>query len=212
MSGGGVVRFPDFKYFNSNFDSKAFSYRSIFISRAFTRSEWSSRLVYALIVSLVVVSGWDSMAATRFWRSAMTLSLASSVGSRLFRYCYIAYSLMDSFPNCLVCMVCCWEIRAYFSSCFCYCVFNSSYTVLYVSVICFVNSARSEDFVALSYSNTINLSSIAELLLSMHSVSSVTSLRIPDTSTLVLDAAFLSAVIMSRLSLIPLCISAQYLP
>jgi hypothetical protein len=46
----------------------------------------------------------------------------------------------------------------------------------------------------------------------MHSVSSVTSLRMPDTSTLVLDAAFLSAVIMSRLSLIPLCISAQYLP
>jgi hypothetical protein len=109
-------------------------------------------------------------------------------------------------------MVCCWEIRAYFSSCICFCVFTSSYTVLYVSVICFVNSTRAEDFVALSYSNTINLSSIAELLLSMHSVSSVTSLRMSDTSTLVLDAAFLSAVIMSRLSLIPLCISAQYLP
>jgi hypothetical protein len=100
VSGGGVVRFPDCKYFNSNFASKAFSYCSVFISRAFTRSEWSSRFVFALIVSLVVVSGWDSMASTRFWRSAMTLSLASSVGSRFFRYCYIAYSLMDSFPNC----------------------------------------------------------------------------------------------------------------
>ena len=101
---------------------------------------------------------------------------------------------------------------AYFSSCFSFCVFISSYTVLYVSVICFVNSARLEDLSALSFSNTINRSSIAVLLLSMHSVSSVTSLRIPDTSTLVLDAAFLSAVIMSLLSLIPLCISAQYLP
>ena len=101
---------------------------------------------------------------------------------------------------------------AYFSSCFSFCVFISSYTVLYVSVICFVNSARLEDFSALSYSNTINRSSIAVLLFSMHSVISVTSLRIPATSTLVLDAAFLSAVIMSLLSLIPLCISAQYLP
>ena len=51
---------------------------------------------------------------------------------------------MDSFPNCLVCMVCCWEIRAYFSSCFCFCVFTSSYTVLYASVIDLVNSARVE--------------------------------------------------------------------
>ena len=75
-----------------------------------------------------------------------------------------------------------------------------------------VNSARVEDLVALSCSSTMNRSSIAVLLLVMHSVSSVTSFRIPDTSTLVVDAAFLSAVIMSRLSPIPWCISAQYLP
>jgi hypothetical protein len=72
----------------------------------------------------------------------MTLSLVASVACRLSRYFYTVYSLVDSLPNCLVCMVCCWDIMAYFSSCFCYCVFNSSYTVLYVSVICFVNSAR----------------------------------------------------------------------
>jgi hypothetical protein len=134
------------------------------------------------------------------------------VDSRLYRYCYIVYSLVDSFPNCLVCMVCCWEIMAYCLSCYFYCFCYSAYTVLYASVIVFVNSARVEDFVALSYSNTMNRVSIAVLLYSMHSVSSVTSLRIPDTSTLVVDAAFLSVLIMSRFSLIPWCISAQYLP
>jgi hypothetical protein len=119
---------------------------------------------------------------------------------------------MDSFANYWVCMVCCLDIAVYDSSCYCYCFFYSSYTVLYASVIDLVNSARVEDFVALSCSSALNRSSIAVLLLSMHSAISVTSLRIPEISILVVDAAFLSVVIMSRLSLIPLCISAQYLP
>jgi hypothetical protein len=109
-------------------------------------------------------------------------------------------------------MVCCWEIREYCSSCWVCCFCSSSYTFLYASVIFFVNSARVEDLVALSYSSTVNLASIAVLLLSMHSSSSVTSLRIPDTSILVVDAAFLSALIMSLFSPIAWCISPQYLP
>ena len=75
-----------------------------------------------------------------------------------------------------------------------------------------VKSARVEDLVALSVSNITKRSSIAVLFESIHSASSVTSLRIPDISILVVDAAFLSEFIMSLLSLIPWCISAQYLP
>jgi hypothetical protein len=90
----------------------------------------------------VVTPCWDSMASIRFLRSSVALSLVASVACRPSRYFYTVYSLVDSFPNCLVCMVCCWDIMAYLSSCFCYCVFNSSYTDLYVSVICLVNSAR----------------------------------------------------------------------
>ena len=139
MSCGGIGRFPDFK----NFVSIAFSYRSILSSRAFTRSVWSRRLLCSLMEASVVIFSWDSIASTRFWRSAMTLSLESSVDSRPFRYCYIMYSFVDSLPNCLVCMVRCWDIMAYCSLCCCYCFVYSSYTVRYASVILFV---RLEDF------------------------------------------------------------------
>ena len=66
-----------------------------------------------------------------------------------------------------------------------------------------VNSARLDYVVALAVSNTIKRSSIAVLLFSIHSVISVTSLRNLDTSTLVVDAASLSAFIMFLLSPIP---------
>jgi hypothetical protein len=78
---GGLVFFRAF----ANLVSIAFIYLSIRISRAVTRSVWSSRLVCSLMEARVVAFGWDSMASTRFWRSEMILSLELSVDSRLFR-------------------------------------------------------------------------------------------------------------------------------
>ena len=79
-------------------------------------------------------------------------------------------------------------------------------------MIVLVNSASAFALVAFSCSRAVNRSSIAGLLFSMHSLSSVTSLRILDTSSLVVDAASLSVFMNFLFSPIPLCISAQYLP
>jgi hypothetical protein len=99
----------------------------------------------------------------------------------------------------LVCEVCCSAIWVYCPFCF----FYSSNTVRYASVRVLVNAASVVVLFTLSFSSTINRSSIAELLDSMHSLSSVTSLRILDTSTRVVDAAALSVFIMFLFSPIP---------
>jgi hypothetical protein len=75
-----------------------------------------------------------------------------------------------------------------------------------------VNCSSAVAFVAFSCSNAMKRPSIAGLLCSMHSLSSVTSFLNLDISTLVVDAASLSVLMNFLFSPIPLCISAQYLP
>jgi len=105
--------------------------------------------------------------------------------------------------------VCCSsDSRVCCSVCFFYC----SYMAWYAYVRVFVNSASCVVFVAFSFSNAMKRSSIAGLLCSMQSLSSVISFLNLDISTLVVDAASLSVLMNFLFSPIPLCISAQYLP
>ena len=99
----------------------------------------------------------------------------------------------------MVCVVC---NSASWVFCPC-CFFCSSNTVRYASVRVLVNSASVLVLFTLSFSSTIKRPSIAELLDSMQSLMSVTSLRILETSTRVVDAAVLSVFIMVLLSPIP---------
>jgi hypothetical protein len=97
--------------------------------------------------------------------------------------------------------------------------FSSAYTSLYWSVRLFVNFCNCSVSSLLAFSILLNRVSMRSWLNSMHELSWVNSSYIAfspytsfDTSTLVVDAAYLSAMIMVLLSEMPLCISEQYLP
>ena len=115
----------------------------------------------------MVIVDLASMAANLFCNSASTLSLVVIVASRLLRYAYRAYSLVDSFANCWVCIVYCYANMSYRLSWCCCCICYSSETFLYASVMVLENSAMAEAFAVLSCSSTVKRSCIAVLFESM---------------------------------------------
>ena len=145
------------------------------------------------------IFGWASMASIRFWRFAIVLSFVMTEVSRPLMCFYKVYNYCVWVSNIVVDEVCISDIWV----CCPFCFFYSSNTVRYASVRVFVNSASVLDLFVLSVSSIVNRSSILELLDSIHSLRSVTSLRILETSTRVVDAAALSVFIIFLFSPIP---------
>jgi hypothetical protein len=145
------------------------------------------------------ILGWASMASIRFWRFAIVLSFVVTEVSRPLMCFYKVYNYWVWVSSIVVYDVCSSDMWV----CCPFCIFYSSNTVRYASVRVFVNSASVLVLFTLSFSSTVNRSSILELLDSIHSSRSVTSLRILETSTRVVDAAALSVFIIFLLSPIP---------